>query len=58
MRHFILRENETPVFKRVIKNVDISAIDDENVLHNLGVPVWRGVWYPAYNLWLGIYTEK
>lgn len=66
MRQFMLRDNETPIFKRVIENIDISTIEDEklftyaneNLRPNLGVSIWRGVWFPPYNLRLGAYTEK
>jgi hypothetical protein len=53
MRRFMLRDNETPIFKRVIENVNVSTIEDKRVIPNLGVPVWRGVWFPDYNLRLG-----
>jgi hypothetical protein len=56
MCRFMLRENETPIFRRIIENVDVSAIEDENVHRNLGVPVWRGVWYPDTNLRQGEYS--
>jgi hypothetical protein len=58
MRRFMLRENETPIFRRVIENVDMTTIEDENVFCNLGVPIWRGVWYPDTNLRQGAYIEK
>jgi len=58
MRRFILRDNNMPAFSRIVENIDISTIEDMNVRPNLGVPVWRGVWYPAYNLWWGAYTES
>lgn len=57
MRRFLLRENETPIFSRVIENVDVSALENENAPRNLGVPVWRGVWYPEYNLQRDTYSE-
>ena len=58
LRRFMLRDDETPIFRRVIENVDVSALEDENIHRNLGVSVWRGVWYPDYNLWLGAYSER
>ena len=58
MRRFMLRDEETPIFRRVIENVDVSTIENENAHRNLGVPVWRGVWYPEYNLWQGAYSER
>ena len=59
MRHFILRENELPKFSQVIENVDVSTLKMQNISIELGlgVPVWRGVWYPAYNLWWGAYVD-
>lgn len=58
MRQFMLQDGETPIFRRIVENVDISAIEDEDVLNHMGVPVWRGVWYPDYNLWLGAFTGR
>jgi hypothetical protein len=58
MRRFMLLENEKPIFSRVIENIDVSTIEDMHIIPNLGVPVWRGVWYPSYNLWQGAYTDR
>ena len=58
MRRFMLMENETPIFSRVVENVDISAIENEDVHRVLGVPVWRGIWYPDYNLRNEVYSGR
>ncbi|HYX72450.1 MAG TPA: hypothetical protein VE732_06750 [Nitrososphaera sp.] len=58
MRRFLLRGEGMPKFTRVIENVDVSTLDKKHVLPNSGVPVWRGVWYPAYNMWWGPYNER
>jgi hypothetical protein len=58
MRRFILPNNQLPKFSRIIENIDVSTLEDMKIIPNLGVPVWRGVWYPAFNLWEGAYLEK
>jgi hypothetical protein len=58
LHRFFLRDNAKPIFSRVVENVDVSLIDDDNIQRDLGVPIWRGVWNPAYNLWQGPYNEK
>jgi hypothetical protein len=36
-----------PTPQSVIPDFDVSTLDDDqNVRPNLGVPVWRGIWYP------------
>lgn len=30
----------------VIEDIDIQALEENHVRPNMGVPVWRGVWYP------------
>ena len=58
MRHFILRSDDLPKFTRIVENIDVSTLEDKHIIPNLGVPIWRGVWFPAYNLWQGVYTER
>lgn len=40
-----------PPIKTVIADIDISTLDTNHVLPNIGVPVWRGVWFPLRSLW-------
>jgi hypothetical protein len=58
MRYFLIQDKEMLRLGRVIENIDISTIEDMNIIPNLGVPVWRGVWYPAFNLWQRAYIER
>src|SRR5258705_5481561 len=58
LRKWILRTHEMPKIQRVIENVDVSRLLDQNFSHtkllpHLGCPAWRCVWHPAYNLWYG-----
>ena len=55
MRVFLLREQGWPRFTAVIVDIDISTIAQSTVRANIGVPVWRGVWYPWINLSYGPY---
>jgi hypothetical protein len=37
----------SPVPVSVVPDFDVSALDDDlNIRPNIGVPVWRGIWYP------------
>lgn len=40
-----------PVIREIIEDIDVSTLDDEHILPNIGVTIWRGVWYPriTYN---------
>jgi hypothetical protein len=35
-----------PEAKRIVENVDVSALDARHVRPNMGVPSLRGVWFP------------
>jgi hypothetical protein len=35
-----------PPIQEVIEDVDVSTLDANHVLPNMGVPIWRGVWFP------------
>lgn len=34
----------------IIENIDISTLDENHFLPNIGAPNFRGVWYPRMNL--------
>lgn len=34
----------------VIENIDVSQLDQNHVLPNIGAPNVRGIWYPNLNL--------
>ena len=39
--------DEAPAPSSIVSDFDVSELDDDaNVGPNLGVPVWRGIWYP------------
>jgi hypothetical protein len=35
-----------PEITRVIEDIDISTLEPNHVRPNIGVPVWRGIWWP------------
>jgi hypothetical protein len=41
---------ELPAVVSVVENVDVSTLDANHILPNIGLTVCRGVWYPALNL--------
>ena len=37
-----------PPIRSVCADVDVSTLDPDHVRPNMGVPVWRGVWFPSH----------
>lgn len=35
-----------PRIKRVVADVDVSTLDQNHVVPNMGSVVWRGIWWP------------
>ena len=33
----------------VVENIDVSTLDENHILPNIGSPTFRGVWYPNFN---------
>jgi hypothetical protein len=46
----LFRDEPIPAIKRVVENVDVSRLDANHVLPNIGVPTWRGVWFPRISV--------
>ena len=46
LRDYIFGANGPPPILHYIEDVDISTLDANHVLPNLGVPFVRGVWFP------------
>ena len=46
LREHVFDGADLPPIWRIIKDIDISTLDGNHICPNLGVPVWRGVWYP------------
>ena len=40
------RTRPLPNVRKVLEDVDVSTLDPGHVLPNMGVPTWRGVWFP------------
>lgn len=40
------RYGEIPEPAEVIHDVDVSTLDEDHILPNIGPVVWRGVWWP------------
>jgi hypothetical protein len=39
-------DGQLPRLKKFIKDVDISTLDQDHVVPNMGVPAVRGIWFP------------
>ncbi len=37
---------ELPELRKVIEDVEFSDLDQGHVVPNMGVPIYRGIWYP------------
>lgn len=42
----IFKDRDMPNIKECIENVDISSLDANHVLPNMGSPFKRGIWFP------------
>jgi hypothetical protein len=45
----LLKGEDLPLTTRVIPDVDVQTLDLGHVIPNMGVVVWRGVWWPGLN---------
>jgi hypothetical protein len=53
LRDQVFRGEPLPAVRQVIQDIDVRTIPPWFHTHNqVGVPVWRGVWAPPFNLWL------
>ena len=48
LRLRVFRECDVPPVRKVVEDVDITTLDRGHVRPNMGVPIWRGVWFPNY----------
>ena len=46
MKHVIFHNGSVPKILRVQENVDVSTLDQNHVIPNMGLVVVRGVWFP------------
>lgn len=49
VRERIFANAVLPTITRVIEDVDVSTLDPNHVLPNIGIVVWRGVWFPKWD---------
>jgi hypothetical protein len=49
LRNEVFPERPLPEITEVIENVDVSTLDENHILPNIGSPSFRGVWYPNLN---------
>jgi hypothetical protein len=49
-----LRGEPLPTISRIVPDMDVSTLDQNHVIPNMGVVVWRGIWFPlAFQRWRG-----
>ena len=47
MKESVFSDRNLPPIRNVIEDIDISALDEERVRSKIGIPVFRGVWFPS-----------
>ena len=47
LRATVFARSELPEIGSVVDGLDVSTLDADHVLPNLGAPARRGVWYPV-----------
>ena len=38
--------DDVPAVSEVVADVDVSTLDEGHILPNIGVVIWRGIWWP------------
>lgn len=46
LKEKVFEDGLLPEISKFIEDVDISTLDANHVLPNMGVPTYRGVWFP------------
>jgi hypothetical protein len=46
LRERRFKKDPLPSIRNVIEEIDVSTLDPDHVLPNIGVPIWRGIWFP------------
>ncbi len=46
LREKLFKDAPIPPVTRVVEGIDVSTLDKNHVLPNIGVPTWRGIWFP------------
>lgn len=52
LRKQVFRDTRMPEIESVVPDVDVSTLDPNHVLPNLGIAAARGIWYPRGNSWM------
>jgi hypothetical protein len=47
LRQRVFKEDPLPEIARVVKDIDISQLDEGHVRPNMTAPSERGIWFPA-----------
>ena len=47
MKETVFGNSHLPPVRNVVEDIDISTLDERQVRPNMGIPVFRGVWFPA-----------
>ena len=46
MKESVFADSDLPPIRTVVEDIDISKLDGRHVRPNMGIPVFRGVWFP------------
>ncbi len=46
LQDLIFRNDPMPPIGKVIENIDVSTLDPNHILPNIGISSYRGIWYP------------
>jgi hypothetical protein len=46
LRPELFQDEPIPPILRVVENVDVSTLEAGHVRPNMGVCIWRGIWFP------------
>lgn len=46
MKESVFANGDLPPIRNVVEDIDVSKLDERHVRPNMGIPVFRGVWFP------------
>lgn len=46
LKQRVFTEDPFPNISKVIENIDISTLDENEVIPNMAAPIYRGIWFP------------
>jgi len=47
VKEIVFEDCDVPPVRNVVEDINLSTLDEERVRSKMGIPVFRGVWFPT-----------